>query len=123
MPPPTSHDLRNYRRLCDYTVSGLSSMLQAREHYEAWQAARKRQPTEESRQQSVARAGVEGTHAQGIRRCGLRQSRLLGLAKTHLQSLLTAAALDVVWLDEWFTGTPLAGTRGSPLATLQGAFP
>jgi len=123
MPPPTSHDLRNYRRLCDYTVSGLNSMLQAREHYEAWQAARKRQSTEEFRQQSAARAGVEGTHAQGIRRCGLRQSRHLGLANTHLQSLLTAVALDVAWHGEWYTGTPRARTRGSPLAALQGAFP
>lgn len=49
--------------------------LQAREHYEALQAARKRQMTEEFRQQYAARAGVEGTHAQGIRRSGLRQSR------------------------------------------------
>jgi transposase len=59
--------------------------LQAREHDEALQAARKRQTTEEFRQQYGARAGVEGTHAQGIRRCGLRQSRSLGRAKTHLQ--------------------------------------
>jgi transposase len=99
------------------------SGLQACEHYEAWQAVRKRQPTEEFRQQSAARAGVEGTHAQGIRRRGLRQSRYLGLPKTHLQSLLTAGALNVVWLGEWFTGTPRARTRGSPFAALQGAFP
>lgn len=97
--------------------------LQAREHYEALQAARKRQMTEEFRQQYAARAGVEGTHAQGIRRCGLRQSRYLGLAKTHLQSLLTAVALNVVRLGEWLTGTPRARTRCSPFAALQGAFP
>ena len=97
--------------------------LQAREHYEALQAARKRQMTEEFRQQYAARAGVEGTHAQGIRRCGLRQSRYLGLAKTHLQSLLTAVALNVVRLGAWVTGIPRASTRGSPCAALQGACP
>jgi transposase len=97
--------------------------LQAREHYEALQAARKRQTTEEFRHQYAARAGVEGTHAQGIRRCGLRQSRYRGLAKTHLQSLLTAVALNVVRLGEWLAGTPRARTRCSAFAALQGALP
>jgi transposase len=36
--------------------------MQAREHYEALQAARKQQTTEEFRQRYAARAGVEGTH-------------------------------------------------------------
>jgi transposase len=42
--------------------------LQAREPYEALQAARPRQTTEEFRQQYAPRAGIESTHAQGIRR-------------------------------------------------------
>ena len=90
-------------------------------HHEALQAARQRQETAAFKAQYAARAGVEGTHAQGIRRCGLRQSRYIGLAKTHLQHLITAVALNVVRLNAWWRGTPLASTRVSPLAALQRA--
>ena len=95
--------------------------LQAREPYEALQEARKRQTTEEFRQQYAPRAGIESTHAQGIRRCGLRQARYVGLAKTHCQHLATAAALNFVRLGEWLTGTPRAKTRCSPFAALKAA--
>jgi transposase len=87
--------------------------------HEAIQAARQRQETAEFKTQYAQRAGVEGTHAQGIRRCGLRQSRYLGLAKTHLQHLCTAVALNVVRLGEWWRGTPQAKTRCSPFAALR----
>jgi transposase len=90
--------------------------LQAREPYEARQEARQRQTTKEFRQQYAPRAGIESTHAQGIRRCGLRQARYMGQAKTHLQHLATAAALNCVRIGEWLAGTPRAKTRGSPLA-------
>ena len=93
--------------------------LQAREQYEALQTARQRQTTEEFSQQYAPRAGIEGTHAQGIRRCGLRQTRSIGLTKTHLQHLASAAALNLVRLGEWFAGTPHAKTRYSPFAILQ----
>ena len=95
--------------------------LQAREQYEALQAARQRQTTDAFAQQYAPRAGIESTHAQGIRRCGLRQARYIGLAKTHLQHLATAAALNVVRLGEWFAGTPQAKTRCSPFAALKAA--
>jgi transposase len=68
--------------------------LQAREPYEALQAARHRQMTDAFAQQYAPRAGIESPHAQGIRRCGLRQARYMGQAKTHLQHLATAAALN-----------------------------
>jgi hypothetical protein len=58
---------------------------------------------------------------RGIRRCGLRQARYIGLAKTHSQHLATAAALNVVRLGEWLTGTPRAKTRCSPFAALKAA--
>src|SRR5712691_382474 len=88
--------------------------LQAQEHYEALHAARQRQTTTAFAQQYAPRAGIEGTHAQGIRRCGLRQARYMGLAKTHLQHIATAAALNLVRLGEWWAGTPHAKTRCSP---------
>lgn len=95
--------------------------LQEREQYEALQTARQRQTTDAFQRQYAPRAGIESTHAQGIRRCGLRQSRYCGLAKTHLQHLATAAALNFVRLGEWLAGTPRAKTRCSPFAALKAA--
>ncbi len=95
--------------------------LQAREHFEALQGARRHQKTEAFRASYAARAGIEGTHTQAIRRCGLRQCRYLGRAKTHLQHVITAAAVNFVRLAEWFAGTPVAKTRCSRFATLQSA--
>jgi transposase len=45
------------------------------EQHEALQAARREQGTEGFRSRYAARAGVEGTHDQAIRRCGLRRCR------------------------------------------------
>ena len=49
---------------------------------------RKRQDTPEWRALYGARAGIEGCLSQGVRLCGLRRSRYVGLAKTHLQHVL-----------------------------------
>ena len=95
--------------------------LQAREHFEALQGARKHQETEAFRLSYAARAGIEGTHAQAIGRCGLRRCRYLGLAKTHLQHVITAAAINLVRVAEWFAGTPVAKTRVSRFAAFQAA--
>jgi transposase len=95
--------------------------LQLREHHEALQAARQRQTTEAFQEQYAARAGIESTHEQAKRRCGLRQCRYLGLAKTRLQHVLTAAAINLVRLRDWWAGTPVAATRRSRFAALQPA--
>jgi transposase len=92
--------------------------LQEREHYEALQKARKRQTSREFQQEYAARAGIEATHEQAIRRSGLRQSSYIGIAKTHLQHLLTATAINIVRVGEWLSGKPIAKTRQSPFAAL-----
>jgi transposase len=92
--------------------------LQAREHHEALQAARQRQTTEAFRLQYAARAGIEGTHEQAIRRCGLRRSRYIGQAKIHLQHVITATAINVVRVASWLEGIPRAKTRRSAFAAL-----
>jgi transposase len=96
--------------------------LQAREHYEALQAARQRQTAPEFRARYAARAGIEATHEQAIRRCGLRHARYLGLAKTHLQHIVTAAAVNLVRLGEWWAGRAKAPTRRSRFAALNPAL-
>src|SRR4051794_31134813 len=92
--------------------------LQAREHFEALQGARRRQETEAFRTSYAARAGIEGTHAQAIRRCGLRRCRYIGLAKAHLQHVITAAAMNLSRLAVWLAGVPHGSTRVSRFARL-----
>jgi transposase len=97
--------------------------LQVREQYEALQAARKRQTTEAFQREYAVRSGIESTHEQAIRRCGLRRSRYIGLAKTHLQHLLTGIAINLVRLSDWWAGISPAKTRCAPFAALQWGTP
>jgi len=54
----------------------------------------------------------------GVRVCDLRQARYRGLAKTHLQHVVTATAINLYRLDDWWTETPRAHTRQSTFAAL-----
>jgi IS5 family transposase len=92
--------------------------LHPQAHEEAFRAAREREQTPEFALASAQRAGVESAHAQGVRRCGLRRSRYVGLPKTHLQHVLTAVALNLMRLGKWLAGAPLAPTRQSTFARL-----
>jgi transposase len=83
-------------------------------HHEAIQAARLRQETPEFKAQYALRSGVESSLSQGIRRFDLRQSRYIGIARTHLQQLLTAAAMNVVRVIAWLWGEPLGERRRKP---------
>ena len=90
----------------------LTVRLQA--YHEALQAARHRQETTEFKAQYTLRAGVESSLSQGVRCFDLRRSRYLGLARTHLQQLLTATAMNVVRIIAWLWGQPLGERRRSP---------
>src|SRR5688500_1064308 len=92
--------------------------VRPRDRHEALQARRAFEPSEAFAREYARRAGVEGTLSQGIRRCGLRRSRYVGLAKTHLGHVLTAVALNFARLAEWLAGTPRARTRRSPFVRL-----
>jgi len=86
--------------------------------YEALRQARQYQTTEGFKQRYDARAGAEGTLSQGQRAIGLRRARYVGLAKTRLQHILTAAALNLRRLADWWAGNLLATTRHPHFATL-----
>jgi transposase len=90
----------------------LTVRLQA--YYEALQAALHRQETTEFKAQYTLRAGVESCLSQGVRCCELRLSRYLGLARTHLQQLLTATAMNVAREIAWLWGKPLGERRRQP---------
>lgn len=64
-------------------------------------------------------AGIEGTLSQCLQVFGLRRSHYVGEAKTHLQHILTATALNLVRFDAWQQEQPHAQTRRSRFATLQ----
>ncbi len=64
--------------------------------------------TDEGRSEYKKRAGVEGTLSQGVRRSDLRHCRYVGLAKTHLQHVATAVALNVVRVINFLNEVPLA---------------
>jgi transposase len=92
--------------------------VRPREQYEALQAARQRQTTAAFRAQHAPRAGAEGTLSQAVRACDLRRSRYRGLAKTHLQHVLIAAALNLKRLGAWWAGHVPAQTRRAPFLDL-----
>ena len=64
------------------------------------------------------RAGIEGTLSQAVRAFGLRQARYRGLAKTRLQNIAIAAALNLDRISAWLSNRPLAPTRTSRFAAL-----
>jgi transposase len=108
-----------HRADCTTSATGPREItLRPRAQYEALQAARHYQTTPEFKARYDARAGIEGTLAQGLRVSDLRQARYLGLAKTHLQHVLTAAALNVHRLGAWWAARPLAPTRRAAFLAL-----
>jgi transposase len=113
------HDCRacESRRLCTRSTRRTIT-VRRHDHYLALQAARQRETSVAYGQQYAKRAGIEGTISQGVRRCRLRRTRYIGLAKTHLQHIVTAAALNFVRLSNWLAGTPLAKTRRSSFVRL-----
>jgi transposase len=104
------------------TAKGAPRQLTVRPqaHHEAIQGARRRQATRDFNVQYALRAGVESSLSQGTRRFALRRSRYLGLARTHLQQLLNATAMNVVRVIAWLRGEPLGERRrqSGPFAQL-----
>jgi transposase len=107
-----THSATQPRQLC----------VRPREQYEALQAARLRQATDTFRKRYGTRAGIEGTISQAVRASDLHRSRYIGLAKTHLQHILTATALNVSRAGAWLADTPIAATRRSRFAALATAL-
>ena len=107
------------RRLCTRTKHQARRLrLHSQAEHEALKAARARLGTKQGRRLYARRAGIEGTLSQGVRAFGLRRSRYLGLAKTHLQHVATAAAINLERLAAWFQAVPRATTRTSRFAAL-----
>jgi len=107
------------RALCTRAAhTGRRLRLPPHNHYEALEAAQTWSASEEGQQLYQRRAGVEGTLSQGVRAFGLRRTRYLGLAKTHLQHVAIAAAINIDRLVAWLDERPRAMTRISRFAAL-----
>jgi transposase len=92
--------------------------LRPQRQYQALQERRTAEETEAFAREYARRAGIEGTISQGVRAFGLRRAKYIGLAKTHLQHVLTAAAIDFVRVAQWLDAVPLAQTRQSSFVKL-----
>jgi hypothetical protein len=99
------------RGACTTSRSGRRLSVRPKEQHLALQAARQFQATSAFKEQYDTRAGVEGTLSQGLRVCDLRRARYIGLAKTRLQHVLTAAALNLIRVAHWLEDPRLAKTR------------
>ncbi|GHO48452.1 transposase [Ktedonospora formicarum] len=86
--------------------------------YTALREARQRQETKAFRTLYATRAGIEGTVAQAVRTCEMRQARYLGSKKLRLQAFFTATAMNVLRAIEWQKGQPPASTPVSRFAKL-----
>lgn len=92
--------------------------LRPRDEYAALVERRHQQQTPEFEQNYARRAGVEGTISQGVGRFGLRRTRYFGLAKTHLQHIATACAINLSRFFAWSNHVTKARTRISSFARL-----
>ena len=107
------------RPLCTQAKQAARTLkLQPQAHFEALHAARAWYASAEGQEGYKCRAGIEGTLSQGVRAFGLRRTRYWGVAKTHLQHVAIAAAINIDRLVAWLDGCPRAQTRTSRFATL-----
>jgi hypothetical protein len=88
------------------TRNGRQLMLRPRAIHAVVEQARDEQETDAWKQRYAVRAGVEGTIHQAVAVTGLRRCRYTGLPKTRLAHVAAAAALNLIRLDAWLTGTP-----------------
>lgn len=64
------------------------------------------QRTEQWQRRYAIRAGIEATLSQNVRTHGLRRSRYRGLARTHVQHVLTATACNITRVSDWISAPP-----------------
>lgn len=104
---------------CTRSVKGSRTLsFKPRRQHELLQWARQREHTKAFKERYAKRAGIEGTISQGTRSFGLRRARYMGQAKTHLQHILIAIAMNLARFVAWINGVPRSTTRTSRFAAL-----
>jgi transposase len=107
------------RVYCTRSAEGPRTLsLKSKAEFEVLQAARQREHTLEFKERYAKRAGIEETISQGTRSFDLRRSRYIDQAKTYLQHILIAVAINLALFVHWFQEIPRAVTRTSAFAAL-----
>ena len=100
------------------TTGGRAIAFLPREQHEALQRVRREQNSPAFWERYAQRCGIEGTFSQAVRSYELRVARYIGLAKTNLQRVATAAAITLHRLFDWWPHRPRAKPSTSPFARL-----
>ena len=99
-------------------TQGRSMQLRPRPQHEAIQRTRAAQTTDDFTQRYNTRMGIEGTISQAVRAFDARRSRYSGLAKTHLQMVATAVAINLERFADYLMGLRPISTKPSAFAAL-----
>jgi transposase len=106
------------RDLCTRSKQGRSMQLRPQEQHEALQRVRAEQNSAEFKERYRPRLGIEGTISQAVRAFELCETRYRGLAKTHLQAVALATAINFCRFWDYLNGSGLVRTRTAPFAAL-----
>jgi len=98
--------------------NGRHLTVSPRPAFEMLKQAREREQTDGFKEEYRRRAGVEGTIAQAVNAMGARHNRYRGLARTRLQHVATASAINLRRIAAWLMGDRPGCTRVSPFAAL-----
>ncbi len=100
------------------STGGRAIAFLPREQHEALQRVRQEQNSLAFWKTYAQRCGIEATISQAVRKYELRIARYSGLAKTNLQMIATAAAINLHRLFDWWQDRTPAPTRTSAFAKL-----
>jgi len=106
------------RDQCTRSKSGRLLTLDTEERYTLLAQARVRQQTEDFKTQYALRSGAESLMSQAVDTCEIRRTRYIGQARTHLQHVLTAVAINLIRLVDWFRDPQPTPARVSAFARL-----
>ncbi|MDH6222914.1 IS5 family transposase [Streptomyces pseudovenezuelae] len=111
------------RARCTSSATGSRSVaVLPRALHEIQMRNRLDQQTEQWQRRYAIRAGIEATLSQNVRAHGLRRARYRGLARTHVQHVLTAMACNLSRLADWHdtTSSPRRASRFETLCARAG---
>lgn len=107
---------------CTTSDHGRQLSLRPRQVQQALDDARTEQATPAWKARYAQRAGIEATIAQSVKVTDTRRARYRGLAKTRLEHVYKAVALNFIRLDAWYNGVPLNPAHTSHLSRLEHAL-
>ncbi|WP_084195239.1 transposase [Streptosporangium amethystogenes] len=86
---------------CTKGIAGRQIVIPSRRLYDIQRANRADQTDPRWRRRYNLCAGVESTISEAVRAHGLRRCRYIGLAKTRLQHVLIACAMNAARIADW----------------------